>query len=98
MNRRKFRLGKLFCIGGGPATMRSMTQLLEHAIESVRGLPAEAQDAPARPMLEFTDADGAPIPMSAEERSSFEESLAQAARGEFASEVCMRSIWTKHGL
>ncbi|ESQ75181.1 hypothetical protein ABAC402_10960 [Asticcacaulis sp. AC402] len=36
--------------------------------------------------------------MSAEEDASFDESLAQAERGDFASDEQVRAIWAKHGL
>ena len=75
-----------------------MTKLLEHAIECVRVLPPEAQDALARMLLQFSGEESAPVLLSAEEEASFDESLAQAAQGEFASEERMRSIWAKHGL
>ena len=75
-----------------------MTKLLEQAIEYVRVLPHEAQDALARMLLQFSSEEGSPLPLSAEDEASFDESLAQAARGEFASEERMLSIWAKHGL
>ncbi len=39
-----------------------------------------------------------PVELTAEEAASFEESLAQAERGEFASDEAVRAIWAKHGL
>jgi predicted transcriptional regulator len=36
--------------------------------------------------------------MSAEEESSLDESLAQADRGEFATDEQVRAIWAKHNL
>jgi predicted transcriptional regulator len=38
------------------------------------------------------------VQLTAEEEASFEESLAQAERGEFATDEQMRAIWAKHGL
>jgi predicted transcriptional regulator len=36
--------------------------------------------------------------LTADEEASFEESLAQADRGEFATDEQVRAIWAKHGL
>jgi predicted transcriptional regulator len=38
------------------------------------------------------------LQLSAEEAASFDESLAQADRGEFATDEQVRAIWAKHGL
>jgi hypothetical protein len=75
-----------------------MTVLLERAIESVRALPAETQDSLARMLLQFAGVDQSTIELTAEEAASFDESIAQANRGEFATDEQVRSIWTKHGL
>lgn len=75
-----------------------MTVLLDQAIASVRDLPDEAQDALARMLLEFAGHDQAVIELTEEEAASFDESLAQADRGEFASDDEVRAIWAKHGL
>jgi hypothetical protein len=75
-----------------------MTVLLEKAIESVRALPAEMQDSLARMLLQFAGVDQSTIELTAEETASFDESIAQADRGEFATDERIRSIWAKHGL
>ncbi|MGX7745645.1 hypothetical protein [Rhodopseudomonas parapalustris] len=75
-----------------------MTKLFEQAIETVRGLPAEQQDALARLVMQFATVDQPALELSAEEAASFDESLAQAERGEFATEEQIRAIWAKHGL
>ncbi|AVT82999.1 hypothetical protein KQX63_20685 [Rhodopseudomonas palustris] len=75
-----------------------MTKLFEQAIETVRGLPAEQQDALARLVMQFAAVDQPALELSAEEAASFDESLAQAERGEFATEEQIRAIWAKHGL
>jgi predicted transcriptional regulator len=38
------------------------------------------------------------IPLTAGQEASLEESLAQAERGEFATDERLRAIWAKHGL
>jgi hypothetical protein len=75
-----------------------MTALLDQAIASVRDLPDDAQDEVARMLLDLVAEDQAVIELTAEEAASFEESLAQAERGEFASDEAVRAIWAKHGL
>ena len=46
----------------------------------------------------FAGEDQPPLQLTADEEASFDESLAQAERGEFATDEQMRAIWTKHGL
>ena len=75
-----------------------MTKLLEQAVETVRGLPPEMQDDLARMLLRLAGKDQTVFQLSAEEESSFDESLAQADRGEFATDEQVRAIWAKHGL
>ena len=38
------------------------------------------------------------VQLSTEEAASFDEFLAQADRGEFATDEQVRAIWAKHGL
>jgi hypothetical protein len=77
---------------------RGMTKLLEQAVETVRALPPETQDDLARVLLQLAGNDQPVIELSAEEEASFDESLAQAARGEFATDEQVRAIWAKHDL
>ena len=75
-----------------------MTKLLEQAVETVRGLPPEIQDELARMLLQLAGEDQPVLQLSAEESVSFDKSLAQADRGEFATDEQVRAIWAKHGL
>jgi hypothetical protein len=75
-----------------------MTVLLEQALESLRDLPAEKQDALAQLLLQFAGIDQPTIQLNAEEAASFDDSLTQADRGEFAADEQVRAIWAKHGL
>ena len=76
-----------------------MTQLFERAIETVRNLPPEMQDEIARLVLQLTSDEEPPlIQLSPEEEASFDESFAQAERGEFAPDDRVGAIWAKHGL
>jgi hypothetical protein len=75
-----------------------MTKLLEQAVEAVRVLPPEMQDDLARMLLQLAGEDQPVVRLNAEEEASFDESLAQADRGEFATDEQVRAIWAKHGL
>ena len=78
--------------------MTAMTDLLEKAVAAVRGLPASSQDDIARVMLMLASEDQSSVPLTAEEEASLAESLAQAARGEFATDEQGRAVWANHGL
>ena len=75
-----------------------MTELLERAVQSLRGLPPATQDAFARILQQLVGDDLSIIALSEEEKASFETSFAQAERGEFATEDEIKAIWAKHGL
>lgn len=64
-----------------------MTKLLERALEAVRRLPADSQDEIARAMLHLADGDGEPEEVDAAHLPAVLEGLAQARRGEFASDA-----------
>jgi hypothetical protein len=81
---------KLYCPG--------MTKLLEQAVETVRGLPPEMQDELARLLLQLAGEAQPPLQLSPKEEASLDESLAQADRGEFATDEQVRAIWAKHNL
>ncbi len=72
--------------------------MLEQAFEAARALPPERQDELARLLLQFVGQDQPVIQLTADEKSSFAASFAQAERGEFATDEQVRAIWTKHGL
>jgi hypothetical protein len=84
--------------GRGKVYLSVMTKLLEQAVETVRGLPPEMQDDLARMLLQLAGADQPVLQLSAEDEASLNESLAQADRGEFATDEEVRAIWAKHGL
>ncbi|MET0313508.1 MAG: hypothetical protein ABW275_03875 [Hansschlegelia sp.] len=62
-----------------------MTKLLDEAIDAARRMSPDAQDAIGRFILENFD-DGQPEPIPAEHRDAVLEGLAQADRGEFATD------------
>ena len=75
-----------------------MTKLLEQAVETVRGLPPEVQDELARVLLQLAGRDQPVVQLSAADEASLAESLAQADRGEFATDEQVRAIWAKYNL
>lgn len=75
-----------------------MTKLLDHAVETVRGLPPDVQDDLARMLLRLAGDDQPIVQLTAGEEASLAESLAQAERREFATDEQVRAIWAKHGL
>jgi hypothetical protein len=75
-----------------------MTKLLEQAFEAARDLPPAMQDEMARVIIALMGKELSGTPLSADEEASFEESLMQAERGEFASDEQVRAVWAKHGL
>ena len=75
-----------------------MTKLLEQAIEAARLLPPEEQDNIALMILQFAGHEHEPVPLTRDERQAIAKSMAQAERGEFATEEEVRAVWKKHGL
>lgn len=75
-----------------------MTELFRRAVEAAGKLPDELQDDIARAMLALAGETGEVIELTPEEEASLAESLAQAERGEFASEEEVAAIWAKYGL
>jgi hypothetical protein len=75
-----------------------MTELLEHALETVRTLPPETQDAVARFLLQFVRDDEPVIQLTPEEDADLAAADEEIARGEFATNEEVSAIWAKHGL
>lgn len=75
-----------------------MTELFKKAVEATERLPAALQDEIARAMLAMAEWDDSVVDLSLEEEASMAESLAQAERGEFASDKEVAAVWAKHGL
>jgi predicted transcriptional regulator len=75
-----------------------MTRLLEQAIETVSALPDATQDELARILLQLAGVDQPPCELTPEEAADINASLAEAERGEFATDQEIRAMWAKHGL
>jgi len=64
-----------------------MTKLLDHALDTVRGLPPASQDEIARAMLRLARAgEDAPEEVDPAHLPDVLEGLAEAERGEFATD------------
>jgi predicted transcriptional regulator len=75
-----------------------MTKLLERAIEKVRELPAEDQDALAKALLSLTGEEAAVVHLDDETGAAVEEGLAQAERGEFAPDEVVAEADKRRGI
>ena len=75
-----------------------MTTLFDQAVAAARILPDEHQDEIARVMLNLAGDRQGIVPLTTEEEASFGKSLAQAARGEFATDEAVEAVWAKYGL
>jgi hypothetical protein len=75
-----------------------MTKLLEEAVDTVRTLPPKMQDDLARLLLQLAGHEQPVVQLSDAEAASFDESLAQVSRREFATDAEVRAVWAKYGL
>jgi predicted transcriptional regulator len=75
-----------------------MTRLLEQAMETVSALPDDTQDELARVLLQLAGVEQPPYELTPEEKADLDASLAEAERGEFATDEEVRAMWAKHGL
>ncbi len=75
-----------------------MTSLFKQAVETVSALPADRQDELARVLLQLAGVEQPPYLLTPEEEADINVSLAEAERGEFATDEEVRAMWAKHGL
>jgi len=75
-----------------------MTKLLEQAVETVSALPDDVQDDLARILLQLAGVEQPPYELTPDEAADLDASLAEAERGEFATDEEVRAVWAKHGL
>jgi predicted transcriptional regulator len=75
-----------------------MTKLLDLAIEKVRKLPEADQNDTAEMLLWSIETRGGSIPLDDETAAAIDEGLADAKRGDFASEAEVAALWKRHGL
>jgi len=72
-----------------------MTKLLEKALEAVRKLSPEEQDEIAQAMLQFAENDGEPEAIDPAHLPAVLNGLAQAKRGEFASDEEVEAVFRR---
>ena len=75
-----------------------MTRLLQQAVETVSALPDDTQDELARILLQLAGVEQPRYELTLEEEADMDASLAEADRGEFATDEEVRAMWAKHGL
>jgi hypothetical protein len=78
--------------------MDGNSEILERGIAAARALPLERQDAAGLILLELAAAEAAAFPLSAEQIADLKISVAQADRGELASNEEMAETWKSFGL
>jgi hypothetical protein len=64
-----------------------MTSLMRKALEALERLPGERQDEIARAILNLAQRDASPEQIDADDLAAVLEGLAQARRGDFASDA-----------
>ncbi len=74
-----------------------MTDLLERAVATARGLSPELQDEIARLVLAYADEAQSVVQLTPEEEADLAESDAEEARGDLATDDQMRALWAKYG-
>jgi hypothetical protein len=75
-----------------------MTKLFEKGIEAVKALPPDQQDWAGELLLEVAGMGSREYALSPEQIADLELSIAQADRGEFASDEEVAAMWKKFGL
>ena len=75
-----------------------MTKLLDQAIAKARSLSEKDQDEAAEVLLWTIEARDVSLPLDDDARAAIDEGLAQARRGEFATDAEIASLWKRHGL
>ena len=74
-----------------------MTKLLEKGIEAVRALPADRQDMAGELLLNIAKNEPQ-YRLTAEQIEDLKLAMAEADRGEFATDKEMAETWKKFGL
>lgn len=75
-----------------------MTRLFEQAVAAVAGLPDDQQDELAQLLLQLAGHEQPPCVLTPEEEADLDASIAEAARGEFATDAEVAAVWAKFGL
>lgn len=75
-----------------------MTKLLQEAMEKLSQLPDGRQDELARMLIDVAASDLQPYQLTDEQLAAVDEALAQADRGEFATDEEIAEVWKRFGL
>jgi len=78
--------------------MNHISKRLQKALEAIQTWPADRQEAAAEVLEQMNRLATAPYELSQEERADLEEALAEARRGEFASDAEVAAMFARHGL
>ena len=72
-----------------------MTPLLEQAVAMASALPDEQQDELARILLQLAGLEQPACQLSPEEEADLDAALAEAERGEFATDEEVAAVWAR---
>ena len=75
-----------------------MTKLLENGIDAVRGLPADQQNLAGELLLSLAEQSKRRPRLTPEQIDDVRLAIAEADRGDFATEEEMAAFWKKCGL
>ncbi len=77
---------------------KTMTKLLDEAIEKVRELPDAVQDDAAQVLFSLAAKQGALVELDEETLAAVREGREQAHRGAFVSDEDMQAFFKRHGV
>jgi len=75
-----------------------MTKLLENGIDAVRDLPADQQNLAGELLLALAEQSKRPPRLTPAQADDVRLAIAEADRGDFASDEEMAALWKKCGL
>jgi hypothetical protein len=78
--------------------MGQISKRLQRVLEDVMSWPPERQDAAAEVLEHMQKLATEPYALSEDERADIEDALAEARRGEFASEAEVAAMFARHRL
>ncbi len=78
--------------------MTQISKRLEKAVEATKAWPLDGQEAAAEVLEQMNRLATTPYKLTDEERADLEEALAEARRGEFASDAEVAAMFARHGL
>ncbi|CAN5316958.1 hypothetical protein BH10PSE9_BH10PSE9_17480 [soil metagenome] len=70
-----------------------MTELLKLAVEAIEALPEDRQDLAGTLLLKIAEASGPKYTLTPEQIEDLKLAIAEADRGEFATDEEMEEVW-----